>query len=134
MERCCSNAGEPSFMVTALGSKAISVTIVSASSFSSPALGGWSDSLPERRSVRVALVAARVSLANVVVDSIFGSSASNPSKSSGIIGAPAPDGSGRAEGTQSLLFPEVKTLPMMTCLGESIRSGDPTYIPVGPHS
>ena len=86
--------------------------------------------------MRVALVAARVSLVGVVVVvvSIFGSSAANPSQFSGIIDAPAPDGNGRAEGTQSLLFSEVKTLPVMTCLRESIRSGDPTHMPVGPHS
>ena len=135
MERCCSNAGEHSFMAIELDFEASSaVTIVFAPSVSSSALGGWSDSLPERRSVRVALVAARVSLVDVVVVSIFGSSGANPSQSSGTIGAPAPDGNGRADGTQLLLFSEVKTLPVMTCLGESIRSGDPTYIPVGPHS
>ena len=133
MERCCSYAGEPSFMATELGFEASSVTIVFALSVSSPALGGWSDSLPERRSVR-ALVAARVLLVDAVVVSIIGSSVVNPPHSSGIIGAPAPDGSGRAEGTQSLLFSMVETSPLMTCLGESIRSRDPTFIPVGPHS
>ena len=90
-------------MATELGFEASSVTIVFALSVSSPALGGWSDSLPERRSVR-ALVAARVLLVDAVVVSIIGSSVVNPSYSSGIIGAPAPDGSGRAGGAITALF------------------------------
>ena len=117
-------------MATELFFEASFVTIVFAPSVSSPALGGWSDSLPERRSVR-ALVAARVSPVNAVVVSIIGSSVVNLLHSSGVIGAPAPGG--RAGGTHSLLF-LVKTLPMVTCLRESMRSRDPTFVPVGPHS
>ena len=78
-------------MATELGFEASSVTIAFASSVSSPALGGWSDSLSERRSV-LALVAARVSLVDAVVMSATGSSVVNPLHSSGVIGAPAPDG------------------------------------------
>ena len=117
-------------MATELGFEAGSVTAVFAPSVSSPALGGWSDSLPERRSVR-ALVATRVSLVDAVVMSVTGSSVVNPLYSSGVIGAPAPGG--RAGGTQALRF-LVKTLPMITCLRESMGSRDPTFVPVGPHS
>ena len=72
-ERCRSNAGDPNFMRTELGFEASSATVAFASSASSPALGDWSDSLLERRSV-LALVAARVPLVDAVVTSITGSS------------------------------------------------------------
>ena len=117
-------------MRTELGFEASSVTVAFASSVSSPALGDWSDSLLERRSV-LALVAARVPLVDAVVTSVTGSSVVNPLHSSGVIGAPVPGG--KAGDTQSLLF-LVETLPMITCLRESIRSGDPTFVPVEPHS
>ena len=78
----------------------------------------------------LALVAALVPLVDAVVTSVTGSSVFSPLHSSGVMGAPVPGG--KAD-TQSLLF-LVETLPMITCLRASIRAGDPTFVPVEPHS